>query len=315
MASRSSVLLARAAEASMRLDRRLAWGLTLWAWAATIAVDRWSGPQINLLVFYMIVACFAAWCLGERIGLAIGLSSVAAMSIINGFYSAFPSHGVLPLLPTVLNTLGRGAAFTMMILLASGLRHALDQVSWRASTDPLTGLLNRGAFTRGMAGLIAQAQRRGSALMIAYLDLDGFKGVNDQHGHASGDVVLTRFAAAAEQAIRASDLFARVGGDEFALLIGLDQCAQGDIVAERLHHRLSEALADTGFPVTCSMGALVLEGRQVTTTSALIDAADGLMYEVKRAGKNALRVARGDLQPVTLARSSMMPARSRRSAA
>jgi diguanylate cyclase (GGDEF)-like protein len=315
MASRSSVLLARAAEASMRLDRRLAWGITLWAWAATIAVDRWSGPQINLLVLYMIVSCFASWCLGERIGLSIGLASVAAMSIINGFRTAFPMHGALPLLPTILNTLGRGAAFVMLVMLASGLRHALDQVSWRASTDPLTGLLNRGAFTRGMAGMISQAQRRGSALMIAYLDLDGFKGVNDLHGHASGDVVLTRFAAAAEQAIRASDLFARVGGDEFALLIGLDQCAQGDIVAERLHHRLTQALVATGFPVTCSMGALVLEGRQVTTTSALIDAADGLMYEVKRAGKNALRVARGDLQPVTLARSSMVPARSRRSAA
>lgn len=313
--SRSSVWLARAAEASMRLDRRLAWGITLWAWAGTIALDRFTGPQINLLFVYMIISCFAAWCLGERVGLVIGLSSVATMSIVNGFFSAFPAEGHhLPLLPTLWNTAGRLIAFTLMVLLASGLRHALDQVSWRASTDPLTGVLNRGAFIRGMTGMVAQAQRRGTALMIAYVDLDGFKAVNDGHGHASGDVVLTRFAAAAEQAIRASDMFARVGGDEFALLLGLEECGQGDVIAERLHDRLTEALERTGFPVTCSMGALVLDGRQVTTASALIDAADGLMYEVKRAGKNALRVARGDLQPVTLARSAIAPVAPRRSA-
>jgi diguanylate cyclase (GGDEF)-like protein len=315
VASRSSVLLARAAEASMRLDRKVAWGLTLWAWAATIALDRWSGPQINLVFLYMIVACFASWCLGERPGLGIALTSVAAMGIINGFAAAFPGQGhSLALLPTIWNTAGRALTFTMLVLLASGLRHTLDQVSWRASVDPLTGALNRGAFSRSMAGMISLAQRRGSGLMIAYIDLDGFKGVNDVHGHAAGDVVLSRFAAAAGQAIRASDLFARVGGDEFALLIGLDQCAQGDVVAERLHSNLSEALKRTGYLVTCSMGALVLEGRQVTTTSSLIEAADGLMYEVKRSGKNALRVARGDLQPVTLA-SSGGSSPSRRSAA
>lgn len=295
----------------MRLDRRSAWAITLGAWATTIAIDQVTGPQINLLFVYMIISCFAAWCLSERVGLAIGLSSVAMMSLVNGVSTAFPAQGHLSLIATLWNTAGRMIAFTILVLLASGLRYALDQVSWRASTDPLTGLLNRGAFTRGMVGMIAQAQRQKSALMIAYVDLDGFKAVNDLHGHASGDIVLTRFAAAAAQAIRASDLFARVGGDEFALLLGLEQCAQGDIIAERLHNRLTEALADTGFDVTCSMGALVLDGRQVTTTSALIDAADGLMYEVKRSGKNALRVARGDLQPVTLARSAMVPARSR----
>jgi diguanylate cyclase (GGDEF)-like protein len=147
---------------------------------------------------------------------------------------------------------------------------------------------------------VAQAQRRGDSLVVAYIDLDGFKGVNDGFGHAAGDMLLRQFAESAVGAIRAHDLFARIGGDEFIALLTVASCPQGDTAAERLHDRLSRILRDIGHDVTCSVGALVLDSRQVTLPERMIEAADELMYEVKHSGKNALRIARADLQPGAL---------------
>jgi len=158
----------------------------------------------------------------------------------------------------------RIVSMSLLVVLASGLRCALDQARWSAATDGLTGVLNKGAFTRRLGPLVAQAQRRGDSLVVCYIDLDGFKGVNDGFGHAAGDKLLCQFSEAAVNVIRAHDLFARIGGDEFIALLTVASCPQGDTAAERLHDRLSRILRDIGHDVTCSVGALVLDSRQVT---------------------------------------------------
>lgn len=303
-ASRLSNLLATLADMATRLPPARAWTVTLVALALAFVIDKLTGVQVNLVLAYLLIACFAAWCLGERVGMAVGLASVLLAGWINGFDSAFPQQGIgLPSAATVWNTVGRILSVSLLVALASGLRCALDLARWVASTDGLTGVLNKATFTRQMQALITQSRRQQDALVIAYIDLDGFKAVNDGLGHAAGDGLLRRFADAAAEAIRGDDLFARVGGDEFMALLCVEDCAQGDIAAERLHSRLAAILRAENVGVTCSVGALIVRSQGLTHIDTLIDAADELMYEVKRSGKNALRIARDDLQQVSRLRA------------
>ena len=306
-ASRLSTLLATLADAATRLPRGLAWLLTVGSLTAVAAADYLTGLEISLGTAYLAIACFAAWCLGERIGMMFGFGSVLLAGWINGFHSAFPMRGLgISDVAMIWNTCGRLLSTGMLVALAGGLRCALDQARWRASTDGLTGALNKATFANRMQTLVTLARQRDEALVVAYVDLDGFKAINDNMGHAAGDALLCRFADAAGEAIRGSDLFARVGGDEFMALLTVADCAQGDVAAERLHARLSEILRADGQGVTCSVGALIVEGTRVAHVDMLIDAADGLMYEVKRAGKDSIRIARDDLQQV----SRMRPRRA-----
>jgi len=307
-ASHLSKLLAMLADAATRLPPARAWAMTLAALGVALAIDNVTGPQVNLVLVYLMIACFASWCLGERVGLAVGLASVVLTGWINGFNSSFPMQGLeLPSAATVWNTGARILSMFLLVALASGLRRALDVARWRASTDGLTGVLNKATFLRRMKTLVSQSRSQKDAFVIAYIDLDGFKAVNDGLGHAAGDALLCRFAEAAADAIRGDDLFARVGGDEFMVLLNVDDCAQGDVAAERLHSRLTAILRSEGVGVTCSVGALVVPCHGLTQIDPLIDAADELMYEVKRSGKNALRIARDDLQQVSRLQLRRLP--------
>ncbi|MBA2936155.1 GGDEF domain-containing protein [Sphingomonas sp. CGMCC 1.13654] len=280
----------------MRLSRSRAWALLGAGLVATIVIDHVTGPQVNVVILYLGLACFGSWCLGERVGLGIGAVSVVMLGHINGFGAPGQVAAIKPV-ALAWNMIGRSLSMTVMVALASGLRHSLDHARWSATTDPLTGVLNKAGFNRRLRALISHAQRRQESVVLAYVDLDGFKGVNDGFGHAAGDTLLCDFAEKGADAIRAHDLFARIGGDEFVTLMTVPNCGQGDVAAEALHYRLSRILRDTGYAVTCSMGAMVVEANKIASTNRLIEAADGLMYEVKKSGKNALRVARLDLQP------------------
>jgi diguanylate cyclase (GGDEF)-like protein len=158
----------------------------------------------------------------------------------------------------------------------------------------LTGVLNKASFHERMASAIAAARGTSRAFILCYMDLDGFKLVNDRHGHSAGDEILRVFAKGSVDAIREGDLFARIGGDEFVALLTIPEAESGDHIAALVHRRISGVLAKTGLPVGCSMGALVATAEQLEPLEAAIQFADSLMYEVKRSGKAALRVGRVD---------------------
>lgn len=98
-------------------------------------------------------------------------------------------------------------------------RRRIADLEARIDTDPLTELLNRRGFERELQRSVAYVKRYGASAALLYLDLDGFKPVNDRHGHAAGDAVLKAVAAALTRHVRSSDVVARVGGDEFAVLL------------------------------------------------------------------------------------------------
>jgi diguanylate cyclase (GGDEF)-like protein len=143
-----------------------------------------------------------------------------------------------------------------------------------AGTDPLTGLLNRRALMERASIEIERARRSGRPITFAFIDLDDFKAVNDRFGHAAGDEKLLQVATALGLVVRAVDITARIGGDEFAVVL---PDTDGD-AARALVGRLSSAFhaADIAF----SLGAAVFESPPRTVDSAL-SFVDSLMYEVK----------------------------------
>ncbi|MEO5694885.1 MAG: sensor domain-containing diguanylate cyclase [Usitatibacter sp.] len=165
-----------------------------------------------------------------------------------------------------------------------------------AATDPLTGLPNRLGFDRRLEKMIddchADARQRFTLLMV---DLDWFKQINDNHGHQAGDLVLVCTARALEKAVRKTDFVARVGGDEFVLLLG----ATHEHAA--IEAVIRKVIAGAGQPISispgvsatigASVGAAVFEGGAMTCAQLLKDA-DEAMYQAKAAGRNGFRFAR-----------------------
>jgi diguanylate cyclase (GGDEF)-like protein len=155
-----------------------------------------------------------------------------------------------------------------------------------AINDPLTGLLNRICFVENLEKAIAQAARNNSSIGVIFLDLDGFKAVNDLYGHHVGDELLSGVGERILGLTRAADSAARFGGDEFVLLVQND----GDGV-EALARRLVDAmrrpfsLRGAEISITASVG-YALFPQHGTQSKQLLRAADIAMYRVKEAGKN-----------------------------
>ena len=152
-----------------------------------------------------------------------------------------------------------------------------------AVTDPLTGLLNRRGFEREMERAIATARRYRDIGVLIYVDLDGFKPINDSLGHAAGDVVLKRVAQILTENVRDSDRVARVGGDEFVVLLARTNREGGIARAETLDALVNAALVPWQgrlIPIRASFGFQVYGGEDGTDT--LLARADEAMYAVKK---------------------------------
>lgn len=269
-----------------------AWAWSLGLFTLIFAVDWSTGVHLSLNGFYILPICLAAWSLGTLRGLVVGGLYALTTVSINGFGEAFstaPDH--VPLGVAVWNLFMRAFWESVVVLLVAGFRRSYDRQRHRARTDDLTGALTKHAFADHLARTVAASARRGCSLLLIYSDLDGFKTVNDRHGHDAGDAVLVAFANAAGQAIRSRDVLARMGGDEFVMLLSVDSPDAGFAAAERLHREIGRTLRELPYAVTASMGAVIVARPAAGDTGAFLKMADALMYEVKRGGKDALRVA------------------------
>ena len=158
-----------------------------------------------------------------------------------------------------------------------------------AHYDALTNLPNRVLLADRLQQAMAQAQRRGQQLAVVYLDLDGFKAINDRHGHEVGDQVLITLARRMKQALREGDSLARLGGDEFvAVLIDLDDMAASRPMLSRLLAACAQGVqvAELGLQVSASLGVTFYPQSQEIDADQLLRQADQAMYQAKMAGKN-----------------------------
>jgi diguanylate cyclase (GGDEF)-like protein len=170
-----------------------------------------------------------------------------------------------------------------------------EQAERFATTDGLTGLLNRRSFNAQLQARLREAQRYKKPLSLLLLDIDHFKKVNDAHGHPAGDAVLRSVAQLAQRQARETDLVARYGGEEMALVLPETDLAGAQAIAERIRRTVSGARHQTeqgALQVTLSIGvATWTAGGQAP--EELLEAADKALYRAKQGGRNRVEAARG----------------------
>jgi len=162
-----------------------------------------------------------------------------------------------------------------------------------AQIDPLTGLLNRAGFEVRLAEAMEHARGAHALMALMYLDIDGFKQINDQYGHQTGDELLRGFADRSLQALRSSDVRARLGGDEFTVIMeGLPNADVAASAAEKLINamRVPFAIQQRTIVITASIGLAFYQGG-TATAAALVKQADEMLYQAKRSGRDNVQAA------------------------
>jgi len=165
-----------------------------------------------------------------------------------------------------------------------------------AHKDPLTDLLNRRGFQQVLTREVAWAKRHGLSLMVLIIDLDDFKKINDSVGHAAGDGVLKEIAARIQGPLRSTDFAARVGGDEFLVLLPDTEAAEGVGIAEKIRKNISEKIISIpphSLKITASVGVSAVSGQTSSIGEVLSDTHD-VLYKSKRSGKNQVSFDKGE---------------------
>ena len=263
----------------------------------TVALSVPLFASLGLVVFLddwpiEMTSIFAAALVGDAVGICImflGLRmAMAPFRISLDALNAYRRDRRLPLLPgyyddepgRLMREIGRTILSAEMV--RADLLH-------RAETDPLTGVANRRRFLRRGVRDLAGARRSGEALSLVILDIDRFKGINDTHGHAAGDEVLKRLAGLLSSALRSRDSLARIGGEEFAIMLPDTSLADAVAIAEQLRHRMTSLPMPLlgGAVITASFGVTAAE-RDDADIEALMRRADRALYDAKRSGRNAV---------------------------
>ena len=179
-------------------------------------------------------------------------------------------------------------------LLHEATRHHGKTLESLALTDPLTGLANRRLLIDRLSMAMVHARREQSDMALLYLDLDGFKEINNTLGHAAGDALLKMTAARLAETVREEDTVARLGGDEFVIVLRLSGAAHASQVASKVIEAVSQPYLIEGrsasITVSVGIGLYPVHGEDADT---LLKSADLALYEAKGAGKNVYRISSG----------------------
>ena len=248
-------------------------------------LDYYTGRDLVLASLYIIPIALVTWYAGLAAGLSTAVISTGVMLTAEVASGEYPRPLIL-----VLNYAIRLAFFLLVVWWLLALRKAMRRFRESTRVDNLTGAANSASFYDVLAKELDRLARYGHPLTLAYLDLDGFKEVNDGFGHLVGDRVLRVVVDCAKSRLRKTDMVARMGGDEFAVLCPeTDEESARAALAEVLV-RLDEEMQTGGWPVTFSVG--VVTCHEVPPTSEeLVKMADDLMYSVKLGTKNAVKFA------------------------
>ena len=226
-------------------------------------------------------------------GIILSLGAPTGLLILRELY--FPRPVATELLSdrlTYLYVLVATAAVLAFVGFALG-RQA-DRLSALSETDALTGLANRRALRRRLAEEFRRSIRYRTPFSLLLLDVDGLKQINDKYGHPAGDRVIRRVALSISAALRESDLGARWGGDEFAIVVPNASADAARASAERLVNRIAgESRQEVDVVVTVSVGLTTFDPahRRQVDLEALVRAADAALYHAKASGRNRVHAA------------------------
>ncbi|MEO5510171.1 MAG: GGDEF domain-containing protein [Longimicrobiales bacterium] len=242
-------------------------------------------PELPIAVMYLMPVLVLVWTTGRYVGLAGAALTALLRVLVDLAHPHQLSHWSVPLWNFAISV----PLFLLVAFLVQRVRELLERERELALTDPLTLLGNRRFFLDIARVELNRTRRYERPLALGYIDVDYFKDVNDKLGHAAGDSLLKLIAAELMVILRTSDVVARIGGDEFAVLLPETSSGGAAIAFSKMGEHLLAAVRAAKYPVSFSIGVVTYQQGAVTL-DALLEEADRLMYVVKKQGKGALLV-------------------------
>lgn len=243
-------------------------------------LDYLGGQSYHMDLFFFMPVSFVSWFAGRNYGIFI-----TVICVIVGVFSNRISDVSLPAIWLTSNIIG---FLVTTAFLFSRLRELLDNERTQCRTDHLTGAMNCRAFYETATAEILRLSRNHGPFSIAYIDVDNFKNINDQYGHAAGDLLLKTIACTLKKGLRKTDFVARVGGDEFSILLPDTGCEEAKVVIEKVRQTLQARMKKDDYGVTFSIGVVTCL-TPPRNTDEIVKCADSLMYDIKRNGKNDVK--------------------------
>ena len=256
-------------------------GLVLATAAITGAILWQDDPGADIEMLYLWVVLYGFYFFGWRAALAhLALVGVGYAAVLLG-----QPGGDSRVTDWLLTASGLLVAGCIVGLLRDRLVGLVDRLETAAVTDALTGLLNRGGFEGVIATELERARRHDRRLALVVGDIDHFKQINDRFGHVAGDAALERVGGILADGIRRLDTIARIGGEEFAIVIPDSDEQAAFLLAERLRRDVRETFAGNLAELTMSFGVAAFP-KDAETSSRLLQAADRALYLAKALGRD-----------------------------
>ena len=257
-------------------------------------LDFATGSEVKIYPFYFLPIALAASGIGRRSAFLTSLLCTILWFAANFLSSTqYSAPWISPISSPWIwlwNSAIQAIAFMVVATLVSQLHESLQHERDYARADNLTGLLNARAFHERAPELIGLCRRESQPMVIAYIDLDHFKQVNDTQGHQRGNEIICIAARIIQSNLRTTDLLARYGGDEFVALLPNSSTEAARETLDRLRASIESSMRSERCHVTVSIGAVAFE-HVPNSLEEVIGAADDAMYAVKHSGKNRVQVS------------------------
>ena len=272
-------------EAVKKFNKPIWMGMGLVLLGSIAFLDYTTGVEFSFSLFYLLPISLISWAISERVGLLFAiLSSVVWITV-----DLSSNNRAINLFAYLWNATARLGFFLLPVFIVR-LNRAMQHERILARTDFLTGVLNARSFRELAQMEINRSMRYNRPFTIAFIDVDNFKIINDTFGHTMGDAVLRIIAANIKAHLRKTDIVARVGGDEFVVLLPETDADVTPVVMSNMQRALISEMAQNGWPITFSIGVLTLTAPQLSVDE-MLGRVDQLMYVVKNDGKNNVHYA------------------------
>ena len=247
------------------------------------SIDQLTGSEISFSIFYLLPILFVTWYGDQPGGYLTCLVSMLVWFVIDFIGTHIYSHHLIP----YWNAAVRLGFFILVAYLLGRLKVHLLREQDLASTDDLTGLYNARTFKEVAGRQLSQSRRYHHSFVLAFIDLDDFKQINDKRGHTEGDSVLRAVGQTLKRVVRGTDIVGRLGGDEFAIFMPEMDMSGASSAFTKIQQELGTVANGNGWPIGFSIGVAVFLHAPETIDDA-INMADRLMYRVKAHEKDAV---------------------------
>ncbi len=248
-------------------------------------LDFFTGYEISSSLFYLAPVLLASWVMGTTGGIVFSVLSALLWQAINLMAGESFSHPLIPLW----NALIRMGFYLVVAILITRLHDIIEMEKNISRTDYLTNTANSRGFYETANKELARSARYHRPVSVMYLDMDDFKQINEEMGHGAGDTLLRTVGKAMMHSLRTSDTVARIGGDEFIVLLPETDSAAAMLAATKVKIKLEQKLAEEQWPITFSIGIVSYVNKYPQAVDEMVNMADNVMYGVKKTGKNSIQ--------------------------